>query len=162
MGFIKNIFKNKSKILDTIGCFVFAIIFFSIVFAILFFFGSTLLTILGFEYDSLATLINFFMVYAILDFFIDLIIGAFAKLFYIQNIVDTTGRDILYVFLDIVTTITLLGVLEFAFDGIEISFLTAVLYALISCIGGYFLDKKLDDLNDDSEKECDNLNDINN
>ncbi|MGL4914475.1 MAG: YrvL family regulatory protein [Romboutsia sp.] len=143
---------NKEKINDIIGITLVGSIFFLIVFCVLFFFVSTLLYILGFEYDSFSSLLKFCMLYFIISTPIDFIIQGFFKVLY--ELIDITKPqcDLLYIFVDICFNTTLLGFLDFIVIDVNCSIITALLFSIVSSIAGYIIENKLDDKNLSSSK----------
>ena len=64
----------KNKIKDIIGMSIVGCILVVIIFGLIFFFGGTILSILGLKYDNLWTLAKFFIIYMIIGIPLDFII----------------------------------------------------------------------------------------
>ena len=137
------------KIKDIIGMSIVGCILVLIIFGLIFFFGGTILYILGLRYDNLWTLAKFFVTYMIigipLDFIIECSLKAIKSITYLRE----NQHIIIYSLIDISINTVLIGILEWSIDGIECSLFTALLFSIISCVLSYFFNEKVN--NDDTE-----------
>nr|WP_317333936.1 YrvL family regulatory protein [uncultured Romboutsia sp.] len=139
----------KNKIKDIIGMSIVGFILLLIIFGLIFFFGGTILFILGLRYDSLWTLTKFFIIYMIITIPLDFIIECSLKAIKIIRGLKEIEYRMIYSVIDIFINTLLIGILEWSIDGIECSLVTALLFSTISCILGYFLDREVN--NDDKD-----------
>lgn len=135
----------KSKIKDIIGMSIVGFILLLIIFGLVFFFGGTILFILGLRYDSLWILAKFFIIYMIIAMPLDFIIECLLKVIKIIIGLKEIEYTIIYSLIDILINTVLIGILEWSIDGIECSLFTALLFSTISCVLSYFFDKRLND-----------------
>lgn len=133
----------EDKIKDAIGMSIVGCILLIIIFGLIFFFGGTILSILGLRYDNLWTLAKFFIIYMIIEIPLDFIIECSLKAIKIITGLGEIECTISYIFIDISTNTVLIGILEWAIDGIECSLFTALLFSTISCVLSYFLDRRV-------------------
>lgn len=142
--------KNKYTKKDIIGISLAGGIFILIVFVLLFFFGGTILSILGFKYDSLWSLAKFFAIYMIIGTPLDFIIECSLKVIKDLKGLSESQYAIIYGFMDISINTVLIGVLEWVMSGIECSLFTALSFSTIFFIVSYVSDKKA---NEEDNKE---------
>lgn len=130
--------KSKDKIKDILGMSIFGCILVLIIFGLIFFFGGTILSILGLKYDNLWSLAKFFAIYMIIGIPLDFIIENSLKA--IKSIIGLreTQYTIIYCLIDISVNTVLIGISEWVIDGIECTLFTALLFSTISCILSYF------------------------
>ena len=139
----------KNKIKDIIGMSIVGCILVLIIFGVIFFFGGTILSILGLKYDNLWTLAKFFIIYMIIGIPLDFIIECSLKVIKVLTGLSKIQHTIIYSLIDISINTLLIGVLEWAIDGIECSLFTALLFSTIFCVLSYFFNEKV--ANDDTE-----------
>lgn len=135
----------KSKIKDIIGMSIVGFILLLIIFGLIFFFGGTILFILGLRYDSLWILAKFFIIYMIIAMPLDFIIECLLKVIKIIIGLKEIEYTIIYSLIDILINTVLIGILEWSIDGIECSLFTALLFSTISCVLSYFFDRGVND-----------------
>ena len=130
--------KNRNKIKDIIGMSIVVGILIAIIFGLVFFFGGTILSILGFKYDSLWSLAKFFAIYMIIGTPLDFIIECSLKAIKSLTNLGETQYTIIYCLIDISINTVLIGILEWSIDGIKCSLFTALLFSTIFCVLSYF------------------------
>ncbi|MGX4601758.1 YrvL family regulatory protein [Faecalimicrobium sp. JNUCC 81] len=121
-----------------------------IIFGLIFFFGGTILSILGLKYDNLWSLAKFFAIYMIIGIPLDFIIENSLKSIKIIIGLREIQYNIIYCLIDISINTVLIGILEWAIDGIECSLFTALLFSTISYVLSYFFYIKLNNDNTES------------
>lgn len=131
----------KNKIKDIIGMSIVGLILLLIIFGLIFFFGGTILSILGLKYNNLWILAKFFIIYMIIGMPLDFIIECSLKAIKIIIGLKEIEYRIIYSIIDIVINTLLIGILEWSIDGIECSLVTALLFSTISCVLSYFFDR---------------------
>lgn len=131
----------KNKIKDIIGMSIVGFILLLIIFGLIFFFGGTILSILGLKYNNLWILAKFFIIYMIIGMPLDFIIECSLKAIKIIIGLKEIEYRIIYSIIDIVINTLLIGILEWSIDGIECSLVTALLFSTISCVLSYFFDR---------------------
>ncbi|WP_343102096.1 YrvL family regulatory protein [Romboutsia sp. MSSM.1001216sp_RTP31141st1_G3_RTP31141_220114] len=139
----------KNKIKDIIGMSIIGCILVVIIFGLIFFFGGTILSILGLKYDNLWTLAKFFIIYMIIGIPLDFIIECSLKAIKIIIGLSNIQYMIIFCLIDISINTVLIGVLEWSIDGIECSLFTALLFSTIFGVLSYFSNEKV--ANDDTE-----------
>ncbi len=139
----------KNKIKDIIGMSIIGCILVVIIFGLIFFFGGTILSILGLKYDNLWTLAKFFIIYMIIGIPLDFIIECSLKAIKIIIGLSNIQYMIIFCLIDIYINTVLIGVLEWSIDGIECSLFTALLFSTIFGVLSYFSNEKV--ANDDTE-----------
>ena len=139
----------KNKIKDIIGMSIVGCILVLIIFGVIFFFGGTILSILGLKYDNLWTLAKFFIIYMIIGIPLDFIIECSLKVIKVLTGLSKIQHTIIYSLIDISINTLLIGVLEWSIDGIECSLFTALLFSTIFGVLSYFSNEKV--ANDDTE-----------
>lgn len=137
--------RSFKKTEDILGIIFVGFIFLAIIFILTFIFGGILLSLLGFEYDSLASLAKFFIIYIIVGLPLDLVIDCFFRV--LQDVKGLTNaqHNALYFTIDVPLNMIVIGILEYIMDDISCSILTAFLFSAIFCLFGFFLDKKSND-----------------
>lgn len=137
MKFSKKILENKKEQLENVIGLIVVFIIIIVIFTFILLMSLGLLKILGFKYDNNIVLFKFVLMYVIIGEFLELVLKAFSELF---SSIDSI-KNKLFRFLNIMKEIVLLGFLNLYIDGLEISFLTALLYALFINLGEDWLDK---------------------
>ena len=130
--------KNRNKIKDIIGMSIVGGMLIAIIFGLIFFFGGTILSILGFKYDSLWSLTKFFAIYMIISTPLDFIIECSLKAIKSLTSLGETKYTTIYCLIDIFINTVLIGILEWSIDGIKCSLFTALLFSTIFCVLSYF------------------------
>ncbi|WP_052356460.1 YrvL family regulatory protein [[Clostridium] dakarense] len=134
--------ESFKKTKDTISMVVAGSILLAVIFVLTFVFGGILLSLLGFEYDSLSSLAKFFIIYVLIGLPLDLVVECFFRVLKDVKGLTNTQRNALYFTIDVPLNMIIIGVLESTIDGISCSILTAFLFSVICCLFGFFLDKK--------------------
>ena len=134
--------KNRNKIKDIIGMSIVGGMLIAIIFGLIFFFGGTILSILGFKYDSLWSLTKFFAIYMIISTPLDFIIECSLKAIKSLTSLGETKYTTIYCLIDIFINTVLIGILEWSIDGIKCSLFTALLFSTIFCVLSYFSNEK--------------------
>lgn len=132
----------KNKIKDILGMSIVGGMLVSIIFGLIFFFGGTILSILGLKYDSLWSLAKFFAIYMIIGTPLDFIIECSLKAIKSLKGLGETQYTIIFCLIDISINTVLIGILEWSIDGIKCSLFTALLFSTIFCVLNCFLIEK--------------------
>lgn len=114
-----------------------------IVYGIFFFFGVTVLLLLGLKYNNLLSLAKFFLIFLILSTIIDFIVVCFLKVLKELRGLSDSQYNLLYLTLDIPLNMIIIGISETLIKGVSCSLLTAFIFSIISYLFGLSLDKKL-------------------
>ncbi len=114
-----------------------------IVYGIFFFFGGTVLLLLGLKYNNLLSLAKFFLIFLILSTIIDFIVVCFLKVLKELRGLSDSQYNLLYLTLDIPLNMIIIGISETLIKGVSCSLLTAFIFSIISYLFGLSLDKKL-------------------
>ena len=122
---------------------IFLVILF--IFGCTFFIGGGILNILGFEYTSVGAVLRFFLIYLVISFFIESIIGAVVELLKSSGNLKKYQFNIISFILKVGFDIVALSMAESAVKGIMISNEVIICFAIISYLFESFLERKLDD-----------------
>lgn len=130
------------NIKDLIGTLIIGIILLLIIYCIYFFFGAPILFLLGLKYNNLFSLAKFFAVFFILSGIIDFIVICFLDV--LKNLRDLTKTEhnILYLVLDILLNMIIIGIAAMLIEGISCTVLTAFIFSVISHLLGLLLERE--------------------
>ncbi len=113
-----------------------------IVYGLFFFFGGTILFLLGLRYNNLLSLAKFFGIFLILSTIIDFVVVCFLKVLKELRGLTEIQQNLLYLTLDIPLNMIIIGISETLTKGVSCSMLTAFIFSIISYLFGLFLEKK--------------------
>lgn len=113
---------------------IFVVISLFILYAIVTFVGVGLLSILGFEYDSIKTVLLFFLAYFIMSFPIEALTSMFLNTIKVIKQLSNLEYQIYYFIKDMSINIIIISILDNVFTGITIPFVTVVLFSLLSYV----------------------------
>ena len=113
-----------------------------IVYGLFFFFGGTILFLLGLRYNNLLSLAKFFGIFLILSTIIDFVVVCFLKVLKELRGLTEIQQNLLYLTLDIPLNMIIIGISETLTKGVSCSMLTAFIISIISYLFGLFLEKK--------------------
>lgn len=114
-----------------------------IVYGLFFFFGGTILFLLGLRYNNLLSLAKFFGIFLILSTIIDFVVVCFLKVLKELRGLTEIQQNLLYLTLDIPLNMIIIGISETLTKGVSCSMLTAFIFSIISYLFGLFLEKKI-------------------
>ena len=117
-----------------------------IVYGLFFFFGGTILFLLGLRYNNLLSLAKFFGIFLILSTIIDFVVVCFLKVLKELRGLTEIQHNLLYLTLDIPLNMIIIGISETLTKGVSCSMLTAFIFSIISYLFGLFLEKKSNEL----------------
>ena len=136
--------KKKFKLKDFFGVFITFLILAVVIFSLIFFFGGALMVLFGLKYSSKKVLLKFFIIYFIVDLFIDNILEGLAMAVKeVKNLSDKQ-YSLLYFLIDVPVQVLILGLISSNMSGIYMPVITMVLFAISCHLISYFIDKKLE------------------
>lgn len=95
-------------------------------------FSSTLvMKVLGFEFQSIKSLILFFVGVVVLGIPLDLITKALPNVLLLRNKVSIPFAKLLYIFLDLIATILVMTLIDYYMDSISIRFMAIVIIGFL-------------------------------
>lgn len=143
---MENFMKSTKKAKEVLLVVIAGLILLSVIYGLLFFFGGTVLSLLGLKYDTLWSLGKFFAILLILGSPIDFIVVCFLKVIKELRQLTNFQYNLLYFGLDIPLTMIMIGIAESLIKGVSCSMLTAFIFAIICFLFYLFLDKKADEI----------------
>ncbi|ATD54210.1 YrvL family regulatory protein [Clostridium chauvoei] len=136
--------KKNFKLKDFLGVGIALSIFAVVIFSLIFFFGGALMMLFGLKYSSIKVLFKFFLIYFIVDLFIDNILEGLAMA--VKEVKELSDKEynLLYFLIDVPVQVLILGLISSSISGIYMPVITMVLFAISCHLISYFIDKKLE------------------
>lgn len=146
--------KEKLKIKEIIGIGVIGVILLVVLCAIIIFVSGTIMLVFGMKYDSIWSVIKFFIVYFVISVPIELILinGTLEIVRKIPNINDVQ-YNIIHFVLEVPIQMITIGIVLSFIDGIYMSTIGVTLFSIADHIISKFLENKADEIEEREETE---------
>lgn len=142
--------KNKKKLpfFEFVYIFLFFAVFFLISFLLFTIVGIGFLSFLGFEYNSVSSVIFFFLIYFFVTRPIDFLCTTILDMARYVNRLPYPAYKFFEFMLDFILTVLVMGIIDVFMKSINIPLRTEVLFAILS----YLLSESMDFFNKDNSK----------
>lgn len=138
---MRSLFKKLKKILPDIFVWLILIVFVVLVVVLLAIFGGSIMALLGLEYDSIKSVILFFVIAGIAAFPIEIIVSALPKVLISAGKLTSKQAIALFIIEDTILSVIVLSIVDYFMDSITATPLSIIIIALLMAVVSVYVDK---------------------
>lgn len=149
--------KEKLKLKECLGVGLLGSILLLILFAVIMFISGAMMIAFGMRYDSMWSVIKFFIVYFAISIVIEsVIINSIVGLLKRTKLISDIQRNIIHFVLEVPMQIVIIGLVSSRVQGIYMPPISIIFFSIADFLVSKFLEKKADSIViDTEEKDCD-------